>query len=83
MGIPSYQLSQFLNDNLGKSFTEFINSHRIEEAKKLIQSNLEYTLDAIGSESGFNSKSTFYGAFKRTMGMTPRTYREKFLSSEL
>ncbi|KAF9658268.1 hypothetical protein ABHQ57_11530 [Tenacibaculum sp. ZH5_bin.1] len=36
-GGASHKLSQFLNDNLGKSFTTFLNEYRIEEAKKLLK----------------------------------------------
>ncbi len=76
-----HQLSQLLNNSLGKKFSEFVNEYRIEEAKQLIQENTKYTLDAIGNESGFNSKSTFYSYFKRIVGMTPKAYREGFLST--
>ena len=81
--LSSHQISQLLNDNLGKSFSEFINEYRIEEAKQLIRSNTKYTLEAIGNESGFNSKSMFYKYFKSIVGMTPKKYREEFLSSLL
>lgn len=76
--LSTHQISQLLNDNLGKSFSEFINEHRIEEAKLLIQSNTKYTLDAIGNESGFNSKSMFYKYFKSIVGTTPKKYKEGF-----
>ncbi|MDY8135958.1 AraC family transcriptional regulator [Aquimarina sp. 2201CG5-10] len=81
LGISTHQFSQLLNDNLKKSFSTFINEYRIEEAKQIIKSNTKYTLDAIGNESGFNSKSTFYNSFKQVVGMTPSKYREQFLSS--
>ncbi|WP_437824163.1 hypothetical protein [Tenacibaculum mesophilum] len=38
--VSSHKLSQFLNDNLGKSFATFLNEYRIEEAKKLLKENL-------------------------------------------
>ena len=78
LNISTHQFSQLLNDNLKKSFSVFISEYRIEEAKQLIQSNTRYTLDAIGNESGFNSKSTFYTTFKRIVGMTPARYKEQF-----
>lgn len=76
--ISSHQLSQLLNDNLGKSFAIFINEHRINEAKKLLQENNQFTLEAIGFESGFSSKSTFYATFKKVVGETPSAYKKKF-----
>lgn len=77
--LPHY-LSQFLNDNLGKSFSVFINEYRINEAKNLIEIEKNYTLEAIGYECGFNSKSTFFSTFKKFTGSTPATYK-KHISS--
>ncbi|WP_273568958.1 helix-turn-helix domain-containing protein [Maribacter halichondriae] len=78
LNISTHQLSQVLNDNLGKSFTSFVNEYRIEEAKRIIRDDTKYTLEAIGNESGFNSKSTFYTTFKRMVGKTPAKYKEQF-----
>jgi len=72
--VPHY-LSQFLNDNLGKSFSLFINEYRIEAAKQLLLSNTNYTTEAIGYECGFNSKSTFFSTFKKLTGSTPSTFK--------
>ena len=58
--ISTHKLSQLLNDNLGKSFASFINDHRIEEAKRLLKENNKNTLEVIGYEAGFSSKSSFY-----------------------
>ncbi|MDG1529680.1 MAG: helix-turn-helix domain-containing protein [Polaribacter sp.] len=76
--ISSHQLSQLLNDNLGKSFALFINEYRINEAKKLLQENNQFTLEAIGFDAGFSSKSTFYATFKKIVGQTPSEYKKHF-----
>ncbi len=75
LNITQHQLSQFLNDNLGKSFALFINEYRIEEAKKILKENNQFTLEAIGFEAGFSSKSNFYATFKKMVGVTPSVYR--------
>lgn len=67
-------LSQFINDNMNKSFTQFINEYRIEEAKRLLKENTDLKIDAIGMECGFNSSSTFYSAFKKITGTTPANF---------
>lgn len=74
--ISGYQLSQFLNDNLNKNFTLFVNEYRIDEACKILSANTPLTIDAVGGEVGFNSKSTFFAAFKKIKGMTPSAYQK-------
>jgi AraC-like DNA-binding protein len=74
--ISANLLSQLLNDNLGKSFSTYINEHRINEACKLIALNSPFTFEAIGYEVGYNSKSTFYAAFKKIKDTTPALFKE-------
>lgn len=76
INVIPHNLSQYLNDNLGKSFSLFINEYRIEAAKSLLVQKIEYTTEAIGYECGFNSKSTFYTTFKKITGYTPANYRK-------
>ncbi|MBW1297870.1 helix-turn-helix domain-containing protein [Aquimarina litoralis] len=76
--ISSHKLSQLLNDNLGKSFAFFINEYRIEESQRLLRENNNYTLEAIGFEAGFSSKSSFYATFKKMVGVTPAQYKKQF-----
>lgn len=76
VNISMHQLSQLLNDNLGKSFSTYINEYRIAEACKLITTNERLTFEAIGYEVGYNSKSTFYAAFRKIKETTPALYKE-------
>lgn len=74
---PNY-LSQVINEQLKMNFFDFINSYRIETAKDLIINPLPHTrtiLD-IAMESAFNSKSAFYKAFKKQMGITPAEFKK-------
>jgi AraC-like DNA-binding protein len=77
INLSSHQLSQILNDNLGKNFTSFINEYRINAACKMIAANHPFSLEAIGYEVGFNSKSTYYTSFKKIKGTTPLLYKER------
>lgn len=79
LAVSPHQLSQFLNDNLQKSFSQYVNEYRIEEAKELMQKNHQFTLEAIGNEAGFSSKSTFYSTFKKVVGVTPAQFRKQNL----
>ncbi|RXK86386.1 helix-turn-helix domain-containing protein [Filimonas effusa] len=76
MNISGHLLSQLLNENLGKSFSTYINEYRINEACKLISVNDHLTLEAIGYEVGYNSKSTFYASFKKIKDTTPAFFKE-------
>ena len=78
LDLSIHQFSQLLNDNLGKSFPVFVNEYRISEAKNILLSNDKLTLEAIGYECGFNSKSTFYTTFKKIVGTTPAKFKEQF-----
>ncbi len=71
-----HNLSKFLNDNLGKSFSNYINEFRVLAAIEMIKSNQEYTLEAIGLECGFKSNSSFYAAFKKFENCTPAQYKK-------
>ncbi len=77
IGIPPHQLSQLLNDNLGKNFSNFTNEYRIASACQLLTTDHHLTLEGIGTEVGFNSKSTFYATFKKVKGMTPAKFKAK------
>lgn len=78
--IPVHQLSHLLNNNLGKSFPLWVNEFRIAEAKRIIADEDKFSLESIGYECGFNSKSTFYSTFKKLVGTTPAKFKEGLLS---
>ena len=77
IGVTTHQFSQLLNDNLDKNFALFVNEYRIESAKVMLQNNNNLTLEAIGYECGFNSKSTFFTTFKKLVGTTPSQFKKQ------
>jgi len=81
LSISPHHLSQIINDKIGQNFFDFINSYRIEEAKKLLldpRGEL-LTILAISEETGFNSKSSFNNAFKKYTGQTPSQFKQEML----
>lgn len=59
------------------NFKTYINRHRINEAKQLLDEdkNNIRTIDAIAAESGFSHRSSFYRVFKQLEGISPSDYR--------
>jgi AraC-like DNA-binding protein len=74
--VPKHILSQYLNEKLGKSFSNLINEFRIDKAKELLETEKSLTIESIGYDSGFNSKSTFFTTFKKITGQTPTEYQK-------
>ena len=78
-GISIHHISNILNNHINKSFPDFINEYRIKEAKKILSSKQinKLTLEALGFECGFGSKSSFNKAFKKLTKLTPSEFREQ------
>jgi len=85
LNTSTHQLSQLLNDNLEKGFAKYVNEYRVNEACQLISKASNLSLEGIGYEVGFNSKSTFYSTFKKFTGSTPANFQslQSQSSSEL
>jgi len=80
--LPVYLVSHIINKLFLKSFSDYINAYRIEEAKRLL-SQLKYQnrkISSIAFECGFNSLSSFNISFKRHSGMTPSSYRNNLIN---
>ncbi|KZS39624.1 hypothetical protein AWE51_08210 [Aquimarina aggregata] len=75
--ISGNYLSQLVNKLSGYNFADYVNRFRIEDAKRKLKNPnfVHYTIISIALESGFNSKSTFYSAFKKLTGISPKEYR--------
>lgn len=78
LNISSGHLSKLINTHSNYNFSDYINSLRIMQSKALLKDSEfdNYTIVAIGLECGFNSRSTFYTAFKKFTNKTPSEYRK-------
>jgi AraC-like DNA-binding protein len=79
LNITPHQLSEILNQKIGKTFYHYINGMRVEEAKILLKTDSERSILSITYDVGFNSTSAFYNAFKKHTGYSPSDYRKKFI----
>ncbi len=79
LGLTTHIVSQVLNDTIGQNFYDFVNAYRVEEAKKWLESSDSHNraISQVAQESGFNSSSAFYNAFKKKTGMTPSQWRDR------
>ena len=71
--IPNH-VSQTLNQQLGASFFDYVARWRIADAKQRLLESDDSVL-TIAFDVGFNSRSTFYKAFRRETGHTPVEFR--------
>ncbi|MDQ1355605.1 MAG: Helix-turn-helix protein [Acidobacteriota bacterium] len=78
MGVGHHVVSQVLNEKLNRNFSDYINSYRIEEAKKILEGPLkeDVKITAVAFDVGFNTMVAFYNAFKKYTGMTPSEYKK-------
>lgn len=67
-------VSDFFNRANGQTFYEFVNRYRVSYACGLLR-NTDKSVEAVGEESGFSSRSTFFRVFSNVMGLTPSEYR--------
>lgn len=79
LNAPVHHISQVINEEMGKSFFEWIALYRIEEAKSLLRDPSQniLTIEDIADEVGYNSKSAFNKSFKKQTGLTPSEFRDR------
>lgn len=75
--LTTHRLSQLLNDEIGQSFYDYVNSRRVEEVKRCLvdPAFADQTIMDIALASGFNSKAAFNAVFKEMTGSTPSVFR--------
>jgi AraC-like DNA-binding protein len=66
-------LSKVINAGCGQNFNDFVNTYRVQEARRKLADPrfAHYSLVGVALESGFNSKSTFNRVFKKLLGQAP------------
>jgi AraC-like DNA-binding protein len=79
LNITPKQLSQTIHVCFNQNFNNYINWHRVEEAKRLMETDKmnKKILYEILFEAGFNSKSVFNESFKKFTEFTPKEFRKK------
>ncbi|NVK65788.1 MAG: helix-turn-helix transcriptional regulator [Flavobacteriales bacterium] len=78
LGVSRTYLSQVINETYSQNFTAYINSYRINLAKKYLLSTDydKYSIQGIAEIVGFKSVSAFNASFKKLTGLAPSYYRK-------
>ena len=78
LGISSKYLSQSINEAYNRNFYIYVNELRVDKAKDFLrtESHSNFSIEGIARQVGFQSKSSFYIAFKRITGLTPSAFRD-------
>lgn len=84
INLPVKEVSAVINKHYGTNFFEFMNSYRVEEAKRLLgdAQHADMTVMDVLLHAGFNSKSAFHRFFNRLVGMSPTEFRKQKLHPE-
>ena len=77
--ISSRELSFLINYNTKNNVKNYINTLRVNHVIELLNTNAvkELTIESIGKEAGFRSRSTFFLVFKSQIGCTPTEYVQR------
>ena len=83
LDVKEKELSRLINACGNINFYQLINEFRIDKFKQLLESPKasQFTLLGLAIKSGFSSKSTFYTAFKKLEGMSPKQYEKSIKKS--
>lgn len=68
-------ISSCINSQQGCSFSQFVNSYRVEYAKELIRRKPDMKISEVWMQSGFSTETSFFRTFKAVTGMTPTEWK--------
>lgn len=81
IGITRYRLTAWLHQR-GLKYTEWIALLRIEEAKRIMAANPDWSNDAVAQHCGFTDRTVLQRTFKKIEGITPQKYLENLSKVE-
>lgn len=81
-GYHRNQVSRYVNQELGLSFKDWINTYRIDYFKSSLIDKQEESILDLALNAGFKSKSTYTTLFKKKYNLTPGSYRKKFKNTK-
>lgn len=79
LGVRRKELSQYVNVCRQTTFRDWLNTLRIEQAKRIIVERPQLSFEQIADKVGFSSRSYFDVVFKEKVGQTPAAWRHSML----
>lgn len=70
---PNY-VSDLLRKSFGKTFSDLVSEQKMDRAVRMLEGTT-LSVEEIAADLGYASKSSFYKAFKKRFGATPRSFR--------
>lgn len=80
LNMSAAAFSRYFKRHTRKTFSDYVKEIRIGHACRLLMEN-NYSISEIGYHSGFDNLSNFYRHFKKTIGIMPKEYRNRFLKT--
>jgi AraC-like DNA-binding protein len=75
--VSARTISSCINQSVGFNFNEWVNNYRVEKALEILkdQNSKHLSIEGIGIDSGFKSRSAMYAAFRKKLGISPGHFR--------
>lgn len=76
-------LSAVINSRFNMNYSCLLNGYRVKEAMHLLTDKryIDKNVEEISSMVGFANRQSFYAAFYKNVGMTPKEYRLKHIET--
>jgi AraC-like DNA-binding protein len=75
--ISTRTISNCINQSIGLNFNEWVNNYRVEKVMEILKDGKSnhLSIEGVGTDSGFKSRSAMYTAFKKKTGQSPGNFR--------
>ena len=81
LGSNRTYVSNYINQELGLSFSDYINQYRIGYAQNMMTDSASaFSMLEISEQSGFANEVSFYRNFKKITGTTPNRWLRQHVS---
>ncbi len=74
LDVTTENLSLVINQKFAMGFRDLINQYRVDHVKQQLDQGTESSMLQVALDSGFNSQASFYRAFKKFEGISPKAY---------